>query len=147
MTVCIGAICEDGNTAIVASDRMVTARRPPIQFEHPKPKIYSLSPYCVVLSAGNALKPIEVTTKSGLVIAEKGKPPPVGEISEIVKQYLIDNGYDGLFYPDGECACEISDLMPCGEWGSDCEPGYKIPCPGDCDLEPDCLWHIVKEKP
>ena len=40
MTVCIGAICENGRTGIVASDRMVTGRMPPIEFEHTKEFFY-----------------------------------------------------------------------------------------------------------
>ena len=51
------------------------------------------------------------------------------DVREIIKKYLIDNGFDGLFDPD-ECACEIADLMPCGEYCGSCEPGYKGPC--DC---------------
>jgi hypothetical protein len=43
---------------------------------------------------------------------------------EIVKKYLKDNGYDGLYVP-GECGCEIDDLQPCSEDMSECKPGYK----------------------
>jgi len=42
---------------------------------------------------------------------------------EIVKKYLEENGYDGLYYP-GECACENDDLAPCGEDISKCDAGY-----------------------
>jgi len=69
---------------------------------------------------------------------------------DMVKQYLIDNNYDGLFYP-GECACGLDDMFPCGEYMMDCEPGYKIPCPnkGDCYCEEygEDGWHISAEKP
>ncbi len=52
------------------------------------------------------------------------------DVQAIVKKYLEENGFDGLYEP-GECACEINDLFPCGE-GSlvHCKPGYKGPC--DC---------------
>ena len=54
-------------------------------------------------------------------------------VSEIVKQYLIDNNYDGL-YDEGTCSCLIDDLMPCGIPGADCEPGYRHDCvPEDCE--------------
>ena len=48
-------------------------------------------------------------------------------VKEIVLDYLSKNGFEGLFDDSGECGCELSDLMPCGEGGSACEPGYKLP--------------------
>lgn len=50
-------------------------------------------------------------------------------VKKIVKEYLEKNGYDGLYSVD-DCACEVSDLMPCEEMGWDCTAGYKFPC--DC---------------
>jgi hypothetical protein len=61
-------------------------------------------------------------------------------IKEIVKEYLKQAGFDGLYLP-GECACKIDDLFPCGEITDDCLPGYLSPC--DCG-EHD--WHIDKHK-
>ena len=49
-------------------------------------------------------------------------------VSEIVKEYLIQNGYDGLYSTAGGCVCLIEDLAPCSKSCSDCEPGYKDPC-------------------
>ena len=41
------------------------------------------------------------------------------------REWLDENGYDGL-YVSGTCACDLSDLAPCGEGpSSDCKPGYK----------------------
>jgi hypothetical protein len=48
-------------------------------------------------------------------------------VRDIIKKYLEDNGYDGLFYP-GDCACLKDDLQPCDGSMMDCEPGYKRPC-------------------
>lgn len=59
-------------------------------------------------------------------------------IKEIVTKYLKDNGFDGLFN-EGQCGCELSDLMPCDEPQPDCAPGFKLPCPEDCG---DHDWHI-----
>jgi hypothetical protein len=42
---------------------------------------------------------------------------------EIIKKYLEDNGYDGLFYAQGECSCQLNDLMPCGEIYDMCVAG------------------------
>jgi len=44
---------------------------------------------------------------------------------EIVTEWLEKNGYDGLCQEDYECACELSDLMPCGETWPTCLAGYK----------------------
>lgn len=53
MTICIGIICEQGKKAVAISDRMLTGVD--VQFEHPVPKIDSLSPNCIALTAGTAL--------------------------------------------------------------------------------------------
>ena len=50
-------------------------------------------------------------------------------LQEIVKQWLVDHGYDGLYNADGECACDTGDIMTCDEPGIDCQPGYKVECP------------------
>lgn len=63
-------------------------------------------------------------------------------VRDIVKQYLLDNGFDGLCDPDGTCSCKIADLAPCCS-SFDCEPGYKVPC--TCDG--GCGFHIAAEKP
>ena len=64
-------------------------------------------------------------------------------VKEIVKEYLLAKGFEGL-YAD-ECSCEVSDLMPCFccEGSDGCEPGYKSPCdPETCPADGDCEWHI-----
>ena len=54
------------------------------------------------------------------------------DVHDIVKQYLDNNGYDGL-YMDGECACRKDDLAPCGNIDASCEPGYYMTEPRDAD--------------
>ena len=49
------------------------------------------------------------------------------DVKGIIKKYLDDNGFDGLFSPE-ECACDKDDLFPCDGSNSDCLPGYKIEC-------------------
>lgn len=51
-------------------------------------------------------------------------------VLEIVKKYLEDNGFDGLYNSDLECACEKDHLEPCCEMSPEREAGYKYPC--DC---------------
>ena len=47
------------------------------------------------------------------------------DVQEIIKEYLKDNKYDGLYNEEGQCACELPGLQPCGENFSDCIPGIK----------------------
>ena len=50
-------------------------------------------------------------------------------VKNIVIDWLKTHDYDGLF-SDGDCGCEIDDLMPCDDC-VDCMPGYKVICPKD----------------
>lgn len=45
------------------------------------------------------------------------------EVREIIKTWLTEYGYDGLYDP-GECGCIIEDLAPCGQISGGCIPGY-----------------------
>ena len=47
------------------------------------------------------------------------------ELREIVKTWLAKNGYDGLVEEDYECACILSDLMPCNKPGVSCLAGHE----------------------
>lgn len=63
-------------------------------------------------------------------------------VVEFLAKCLKERGYHGL-YRDRECACLVGDLMPCGEYYSDCMPGRKISCdPEFCPAYGDCDWHI-----
>jgi len=44
-------------------------------------------------------------------------------IRDIVKDWLISHGYDGLC--DFECGCGVDDLMPCDEPSLSCVPAYR----------------------
>lgn len=51
-------------------------------------------------------------------------------VLEIVKKYLEDRGFDGLYHKFG-CCCLLEDLMICdGEsWDiRQCQPGYQQLC-------------------
>ena len=65
-------------------------------------------------------------------------------IQELINEVLKERGYDGLFCPDADCACEVDHLFPCDQICIDAEPGYKVPSDGG-DVERD--WMIVREKP
>jgi hypothetical protein len=65
-------------------------------------------------------------------------------VAAMVGSYLLKHGYDGLLEDHNECACDLSDLMPCDEADvGSCQAGWKIPCdPERCGLDGDCDWHI-----
>lgn len=67
-------------------------------------------------------------------------------VYDIVKQYLQDNGYDGLCNKDHECGCWIDDLLCCDEIGMNCEPAYRAPC-GICRKreEEDCYVYVYSD--
>ena len=56
-------------------------------------------------------------------------------VLEIVKKFLIENGYDGLALPGDECGCVLGDLAPCLNDISQCQPGYYV-------LDGDGEWSV-----
>jgi len=54
------------------------------------------------------------------------------DVREIIREYLKDHGFNGLFNETDGCACEVDNLFACscgyGPTG-DCQPGHWIPCP------------------
>ncbi len=59
-------------------------------------------------------------------------------VKSILKEYLSQNGFEGIVNIFCECSCELDDLFPCGEDFSDCSPGYKT----ECTCGEGCLFHI-----
>ena len=49
----------------------------------------------------------------------------MAKVIEIVKSYLVANGFDGLVQVDAECGCLCDDLAPCQSDYGQCEPGYR----------------------
>jgi hypothetical protein len=63
-------------------------------------------------------------------------------VHEIVEQYLVAHGYDGLYSEHGECGCDIEHLGCCDDVQAGCQPGYKrMGCNDDCGE--GCDFHIV----
>lgn len=46
-----------------------------------------------------------------------------GDVKEIVKLWLEQNGYDGLCEED--CGCFLGEFMPCDTPLPSCEPAYQ----------------------
>ena len=65
---------------------------------------------------------------------------------QLTQKILKQEGFDGLFNVDGQCACKIDNLFPCDFPYENCEPGYIAPCNGSCD-NGHCNWHIKRDKP
>ena len=57
------------------------------------------------------------------------------ELFDILKNWLKENGYDGLCLPDEECGCAIGDFMPCGEPSPRCEAGHRKKAPPGSDAD------------
>ncbi len=68
------------------------------------------------------------------------------DLLELIEDGLKRHCYVGLFNPDGECACKIGDLSPCGEISETCLPGVFIdgPCSNCCGGE-SCDFHIGRK--
>jgi hypothetical protein len=64
-------------------------------------------------------------------------------VEHIVRRYLADNGYDGLYNANAGCGCLVGDLAPCDEISVACVAGYKRDCPADCG---DHDWHVGPAK-
>lgn len=61
-------------------------------------------------------------------LARLTAPVPVGTtVKTLLKQSLVDHGYDGLCSPDGECGCGLDNLIPCMEPCDLCRPAYRGP--------------------
>jgi hypothetical protein len=81
------------------------------------------------------------------------------DVIDMVERTLKADGFDGLFSEDGECACTVDDLAPCGEIQGSCSAGYSVACgansDGGCTVQDGCeggadplfSFHILARKP
>jgi len=60
VTICLAAMCEEAKTVVVGSDRMLSSRMLSLEFEPPRPKIVKLSDSCLMMTAGPALRDIDL---------------------------------------------------------------------------------------
>lgn len=99
MTICIAAICNNLQNVVMASDRMVTASYPPIEFEHRMPKLEELSKTCLALTAGDALAHVDLCRRVAVRISRL-VGPSIAEITDVVKEsyvYQRSNRIEELF--------------------------------------------------
>lgn len=46
-------------------------------------------------------------------------------LTDIIKDWLKEHGYDGLYNADEPCGCDLDDFMPCIEPDIyNCQPAY-----------------------
>lgn len=64
-------------------------------------------------------------------------------VREMLEKNLRENGFDGLVHEEGECACEIGELVPCASDFTSCRSGYKVNCA--CGM--GCDFHITENRP
>ncbi len=57
------------------------------------------------------------------------------EVKEIVKEWLEENGFDGLWYTN--CGCFTGDLMPCSSFSGHCQGGYTVKVGNEKEIHPD----------
>lgn len=65
----------------------------------------------------------------------------VTTITDLVREALTQKGYDGLLSSDGNCGCDLDDLMPCFETLHDCSAAYKQL------ITTGTAWEMVLDKP
>lgn len=63
-------------------------------------------------------------------------------VKNIVGEYLLAKGFDGLWHCDAPCGCALDDLEPCGNMSAECKAGHFQPC--NCDE--GCDFHIGPER-
>jgi hypothetical protein len=51
------------------------------------------------------------------------------DVKTTIKEYLEENGYDGLYNGEIQCCCKKDELFICGEVYLDCRAGYLAQCP------------------
>jgi len=89
MTVCIAALCNKAKDVVVASDRMITATYPPIEFEHGIPKLAIICPTCIVLTAGDALAHAVICRAVSEIVAGLSHPK-TAVITEHVRRTYVE---------------------------------------------------------
>lgn len=90
MTVCIGAVCDGGQSAVVAADRMVTYGPPmSLQIEPPIKKIRKLTDGSILLFSGSVPDGEDVATRALSAIRAADRPPVV-TIAEAARQAYED---------------------------------------------------------
>jgi hypothetical protein len=112
LTICIAALCAEGDACVVAADRQITGGFPlNVEFEHHERKIDEVSASCVVLSSGNALIGAEVVSKARSKLNPSGTS--VRAVAELVRDFYTQNhlqrAEQAILIPRGWTLTEYKD--------------------------------------
>ena len=71
-------------------------------------------------------------------------------VKSIMRSWLVQNGFDGLYCELMECGCHFRDrkgyFMGCESDMSDCEPAYKRK-PTESEIKAGNLWVMTTKRP
>lgn len=95
MTICVASIYGNGQGVIMVADAMLTSDALAIQFEQKTPKIIPLTDKCMVATAGDALRPVELIERAMPEI-EKAKSPTVSEIVRCLERCYKQMRHDKI---------------------------------------------------
>ncbi|MEM4067400.1 MAG: hypothetical protein QXV17_11145 [Candidatus Micrarchaeaceae archaeon] len=112
MTVCIAAVCENGEKIVVAADRMYTSPSPVnIEFESSVSKLEELNDNAVLLGSGNLAVITEIVrkTKEAITAAKAGpKFSIIDQVRKVYEEVRLEKAYEQIVAP--MLGKEFSDL-------------------------------------
>lgn len=85
MTICIGALCDEGQGVVACADHMVTGGD--VQFEQAGSKITKLTDRCIALTSGPALTHTDVFDRVRMAIRSQADPSIRQVVEEVKKAY------------------------------------------------------------
>jgi 20S proteasome alpha/beta subunit len=88
VTICLSAVCENGEAVVFATDKLLTAGYLTAEFEHPGGKAFSLGQHCVGLAAGDALCSGDVLKASAAALSQLHSPA-VQQIARAVREEFL----------------------------------------------------------
>jgi ATP-dependent protease HslVU (ClpYQ) peptidase subunit len=77
MTICLAVLCDESQKAVIAADRMITAGD--TEFEQDARKVHQVTSGCVVLSAGSALRQVQLIRDVRTELHSR-RSPSVGDV-------------------------------------------------------------------
>jgi len=90
MTVCIAVLCNNAEDVVVASDRMITATYPPVEFEHGMPKLEVICSSCIVLTAGDALAHADICRAVREIVVGLSHPKAAAITEHVRTTYVTE---------------------------------------------------------
>ena len=103
MTICIGAICDNGKACVVAADREITVPAINLEFEHADKKIEDVVSGCVVMSSGDALLASQIIERTRSTLG--GSSQKVDKVAERLrdtyKAIHLERAENVILHPRG----------------------------------------------